>query len=93
MQPEIDRARLSRDVRQWLADNKLTTRTASASYPGLNPAMLSRACGERILSAPSLLVVCMVMRKDPRDYLVLHDTPKRNQTVTAMVPRETRGIL
>ena len=92
MRPEIDRARLSRDVRKWLADSGLTTRSAAAHFPGLNAAMISRACGERVLSAPSLLVVCSVMRRDPRDYLVLHDSAQRNQTVTAMVPRETRGM-
>lgn len=91
MQPDIDRTRLSRDVRQWLADNKLTTRSASAVYAGLNPAMISRACSEQILSGASLLVVCQVMRRNPFDYLTFVDQRERKQTVTAIVPRETRG--
>lgn len=91
MQPDIDRARLSRDVRQWLSDMKLTTRGAAFLYPGLNPAMVSRACSEQILSAPSLLLLCQVMKRDPFDYLILLDSVQRKQTVTAIVPRETRG--
>lgn len=91
MQPDIDRARLSRDVRKWLDEKNLTTRSAAGIYPGLNPAMISRACSEQILSAPSLLILCSVMQRNPFDYLVLLDSPKRKQTVTAFVPRETRG--
>jgi hypothetical protein len=91
MQPDIDRGRLSADVRQWLADSKLTTRSASTRYPGLNPAMVSRACNMQVLSAASFLVVCQVMRKDPHIYLTFRDRLQRNQYVTAIVPRETRG--
>jgi hypothetical protein len=89
MQPEIDRARLARDVRQWLDDNRLTTRSAPQIYPGLNPAMISRACRESILSAASMLALCAAMKRDPTAYLTFLD--KRNQTVTANVHRETRG--
>jgi len=89
MQPEIDRARLARDVRQWLDDNRLTTRSAPQIYAGLNPAMISRACRESILSAASMLALCTAMKCDPTAYLTfLH---KRNQAVTAHVNRETRG--
>ncbi|NEI60933.1 hypothetical protein [Rhizobium leguminosarum] len=87
MQPEIDRSRLSRDVRQWLADNRLTTRSAAAIYAGVNPAMISRACSEQVLSAASLLALCACMKRDPMDFLTF--VSKRNQTVTAIVPRET----
>lgn len=90
MQPEIDRARLSRDVRKWLVDNGLTTRSAQQACPGLNPAMISRACAESILSAASMLALCAAMKCDPTTYLVFLD--KRNQTVTANVHRETRGV-
>ncbi len=91
MQPDIDRARLSRDVRQWLSEKGLTTRGAALIYPGLNPAMISRACSEQILSAASMILLCEVMKRTPFDYLLLLDGAKRNQTVTAIVPRETRG--
>lgn len=89
MQPEIDRARLARDVRQWLDDNRLTTRSAPQIYAGLNPAMISRACSESVLSAASMLALCAAMKRDPTLYLTFRD--KRNQTVTASVQRETRG--
>ncbi|MBX5015930.1 hypothetical protein [Rhizobium lentis] len=89
MQPEIDRARLSRDVRQWLSDNRLTTRSAQQACPGLNPAMISRACSQSILSAASMLALCAAMKRDPTAYLIFVD--KRNQAVTANVHRETRG--
>ncbi|MGR9252719.1 hypothetical protein [Rhizobium leguminosarum] len=89
MQPEIDRARLSRDVRRWLTDNELTTRSAQQAHPGLNPAMISRACSESVLSAASMLALCAAMKRDPTTYLTFLD--KRNQAVTASVHRETRG--
>lgn len=91
MQPDIDRERLSRDVRQWLSEMNLTTRGAALIYPGLNPAMISRACSEQILSAASMILLCEVMKRKPSEYLLLLDGAKRNQTVTAIVPRETRG--
>jgi hypothetical protein len=90
MRPDIDRARLSRDTRQWIADNRLSTRRATDIYPGLNPAMISRACSEAVLSAASLLTLCAAMRKDPMDYLAMRDSPSKNQAVTANVSRETR---
>lgn len=89
MQPDIDRARLARDVRVWLVDNKLSTRDAQQAHPGLNPAMISRACRQSVLSAASMLVLCAAMKRDPVSYLILVD--KRFQTVTANVHRETRG--
>ncbi|ARM12107.1 MULTISPECIES: hypothetical protein [Rhizobium] len=89
MQPEIDRARFARDVRKWLAENKLSTRDAQQAHPGLNPAMISRACREDVLSAASMLALCAAMKRDPTTYLTFLD--KRNQTVTANVSRETRG--
>jgi hypothetical protein len=89
MQPEIDRARLARDVREWLSDNGLTTRSAQQACRGLNPAMISRACSQSVLSAASMLALCVAMKRDPTIYLVFFD--KRNQAVTANVHRETRG--
>lgn len=89
MQPEIDRARFARDVRRWLAENKLSTRDAQAAHPGLNPAMISRACRQDVLSAASMLALCAAMKRDPIPYLIYVD--KRNQAVTASVHRETRG--
>lgn len=89
MQPDIDRARLARDVRVWLFDNLLTTRSAPLAHPGLNPAMISRACSESVLSAASMLALCAAMKRDPTTYLIFLD--KRNQAVTANVHRETRG--
>lgn len=87
MQPDIDRERLANDTRQWLADNKLTTRSAPTIYAGLNPAMISRACSEKVLSAASMLALCACMKRDPMDFLTF--VSKRNQSVTAIVPRET----
>ncbi|TBE54446.1 hypothetical protein U8P68_10760 [Rhizobium ruizarguesonis] len=89
MQPEIDRARLARDVRVWLFDKHLTTRSAPQIHAGLNPAMISRACRESVLSAASMLALCAAMKRDPTTYLIFLD--KRNQAVTANVRRETRG--
>lgn len=89
MQPEIDRARFARDVRKWLFDNQLSTRVAQQAHPGLNPAMISRACRQDVLSAASMLALCAAMKRDPVAYLIYVD--KRNQAVTANVHRETRG--
>jgi hypothetical protein len=89
MQPDIDRTRLADDTRRWLEDNRLSTRRAAEIYAGLNPAMISRACSENILSAASMLTLCAAMKRDPMRYLVFLD--KRKQAVTASVPRETRG--
>jgi hypothetical protein len=92
MRPEIDRARLSSDTRQWLQDNRLSTRSAAAIYIGLNPAMVSRACSETVLSAASLLTLCAAMRRDPMDYLAMRNSPSKIQAVTANASRETRGL-
>ncbi|MBP2560830.1 hypothetical protein J2857_003599 [Neorhizobium galegae] len=89
MIPDIDRARLSVDTLQWLKDNNLSTRSASASFPGLNPAMVSRACTEQVLSAASLLTLCRVMQRDPLRYLIFTERRKQNQAVTAIGKRET----
>lgn len=86
--PDIDRALLAADVSAWMARNSLTTRSASAAFSGLNPAMVSRACTQQVLSAASLLTLCCAMRADPLRYLV--NVPRlQNQPVTAIGARET----
>lgn len=92
MIPDIDRARLASDTRAWLAANNLSTRSAAAAFPGLNPAMVSRACTEQVLSAASLLTLCRAMCRDPMHYLVMVERGQRNQTVTAFGKRETGEV-
>lgn len=84
---DINRDLLSSDTRQWLADNGLSTRRAAEIYEGINPAIISRACSRTPLSPGNLLALCACMKRDPMRYLIF--VSKRNQTVTAMVPRET----
>lgn len=88
VRPEIDRALLAADVTAWLAARGLSTRAASAVFPGLNPAMLSRATTGQVLSAASLLTLCRAMESDPMRYLTFAPLLK-NQTVTAIGERET----
>jgi len=90
MIPDIDRDRLAADTRAWLSDKGLSTRTASASFPGLNPAMVSRACNCQVLSAASLLTLCRAMRRNPMRYLVIGERGQPNQAVTAFGKREIR---
>lgn len=85
--PAIDRIALSRDITAWLAARGLSYRTATAAYPLLDPAMLSRAVNGRVLSAPSLLALCAVTGRSPFSYLVADG--EKNQPVTAIDPRET----
>jgi hypothetical protein len=87
MRPDIDRSKLSADTRQWLSREGLTTRSASAAFSGLNPAMISRACNEQVLSAASLLVLCRAMRRNPMRYLLPDGQQK--QPVTPFGKRET----
>jgi len=86
--PDIDRALLAADVSAWMARNGLTTRSASAAFAGLNPAMVSRACTLQVLSAASLLTLCCAMQADPLRYLV-NVSHQKNQAVTAIGARET----
>jgi len=87
MKPDIDRAKLATETRDWLARNRLTTRSASIAFPGVNPAMISRACNEQVLSAASLLTLCHAMHRNPMRYLLIQGQQK--QTVTAFGKRET----
>lgn len=87
MKPDIDRAKLASETREWLTRNGLTTRSASASFSGVNPAMVSRACNEQVLSAASLLVLCHAMHRNPMRYLLIEGQQK--QHVTAFGKRET----
>jgi hypothetical protein len=89
VKPGIDRERLAEDVTAWLRGHGLSTRNASSTFRGLNPAMLSRACTGKILSAESLLALCAAMEVDAARYLVWVPLLK-NQTVTAIGKRETR---
>lgn len=89
VKPEIDRERLAHDVGDWLRRRKLTTRSAAASFAGLNPAMISRASTGQVLSAASLLALCKAMKRRPERYLVMVPLV-RNQHVTAIAQRETR---
>lgn len=91
VKPDIDRGRLSEDVTAWLVSHKLSTRNASAVFRGLNPAMLSRACTGKVLSAESLLALCAAMEIDPTRYLTWVPLLK-NQTVTANGKRETPEV-
>lgn len=86
--PDIDRALLAADVSTWMPRNGLTTRSASAVFAGLNPAMVSRACTQQVLSAASLLTLCCAMQADPLRYLV-NVSRQQNQAVTAIAARET----
>lgn len=89
VKPDIDRALLAADVTAWLKARGLSTRNASAACEGLNPAMLSRACTGKVLSAESLLALCRAIDVNPMRYLVMAPLLK-NQTVTAIGKRETR---
>ena len=89
VKPDINRVLLAADVTAFLLERKLSTRNASAEFEGINPAMLSRACTGKILSAESLLALCSAMNLDPMRYLVMVPLLK-NQTVTAIGKRETR---
>ncbi|WP_411033823.1 hypothetical protein [Shinella sp. BYT-45] len=91
VKPDIDRALLATDVGAWLAENRLSTRTASAAAEGINPAMISRACTGQVLSAQSLLALCRAIGRDPMRYLVMVPL-LRNQAVTATGTRETREV-
>ncbi|HEX5935342.1 MAG TPA: hypothetical protein VFY63_14360 [Pseudorhizobium sp.] len=86
--PDIDRDKLAADTACWLEANGYSTRSAAAAHPGLNPAMISRACTAQVLSAASLLALCRAMGAEPMGYLVLVDRV-RNQAVTAIGKRET----
>jgi hypothetical protein len=88
VKPDIDREKLAAEVGQWLRRQKLTTRSAAAAFPGLNPAMISRASTGQVLSAASLLALCRAMKRRPGRYLVMVPLV-RNQHVTAIGKRET----
>lgn len=90
MIPDIDRDRLALETRAWLDRKGLSTRNASLEFPGLNPAMISRACSCQVLSAASHLALCAAMGVDPARYLRFTDRRQQNQTVTAFEKRETR---
>jgi hypothetical protein len=92
VKPEINRDRLALDVLEWMKGLGLSTRSASTAYPGLNPAMISRACTGQVLSAASLLALCRAMEKDPMSYLVCPARTVENQVVTAIGKRETAGV-
>lgn len=89
---EIDKALFARTVHEWLAAEGLTTRTASAAFEGINPAMVSRAVNCHVLSAASLLAICRAMEADPLRFLRFHDPRQQNQTVTAIDKRETEAM-
>lgn len=89
MRPDIDRDLLALDARDWLASLGLSTRNASVSFPGLNPAMISRATTCQVLSAASMLALCSAMGRDPARYLRFTSEPVRKQSVTANDFRET----
>lgn len=91
MRPELDRGRLSRDVKGFLAARGLSYRQAAAAFVLLNPAMLSRAVNGQVLSVESFLALCGTVGLDPMAYLVApgQDNGFRNQAVTAIVRRET----
>lgn len=91
MIPDIDRELLALDTRAWLDSKGLSTRDASSAFPGLNPAMISRACSCQILSAASHLTLCSAMGVDPAKYLRFTDRRQQNQAVTAFEKRETRA--
>lgn len=91
VKPEIDRSLLAADVTAWLVAHGLSTRNASLVFEGINPAMLSRACTGKVLSAESLLALCKAMGGNPMRYLVMVPLLK-NQTVTAFGKRETREV-
>lgn len=88
---DIDRARLSSDTLDWLDAHKLSYRHAAGLYQGLNPAMLSRACNCKPLSAANMLLLCAAIQKNPTSYLVLIDRRQQFQAVTAFEKRETSG--
>lgn len=90
MIPDIDRDRLAEDTRAWLARTGLSTRNASAEFPGLNPAMISRACSCQVLSAASHLALCGAMGVSPTEYLRFVDRHQQIQAVTPFEKRETR---
>lgn len=91
VKPDIDRAQLAADVTAWLVAHGLSTRNASLVFDGINPAMLSRACTGKVLSAESLLALCKAMGGDPMRYLIMVPLLK-DQTVTAIAQRETREV-
>jgi hypothetical protein len=93
MQPDFDRARFAEDVEAWRGKRGLSYRAAGALHPCLNLAMISRACNQRVLSVPSMLLICHVFGLDPLRYLVapVSGSFQRNQTVTAVESRETSG--
>jgi hypothetical protein len=93
MIPDLDRERLAIETRAWLEEKRLSTRNASISFPGLNPAMISRACSCQILSAASHLALCAAMGVDPSRYLIFVDRNKQKQTVTEIGKRETSGAV
>ncbi|QXZ79640.1 hypothetical protein [Rhizobium sp. L51/94] len=90
MAPDFDRAGFSHDVRQWLDRQRLSYRAAVAAHPSLNPAMLSRACHQKVLSVASVLMLARVIGLDPMAYLV--DGGQQNQAVTASDKRETLAV-
>lgn len=87
MKPQVDRALLAGHVRQWLSENGKSYRIAAGEFPILNPAMLSRACSEQVLSVESFLALCCVIGLQPMDYL--RGNGEAKQSVTAMGKRET----
>lgn len=89
VKPDIDRQKLADDVGRWLARNGHSTRAAALAFPGLNPAMISRASTGQVLSAASLLALCQAMKRPAARYLIMVPIV-RNQTVTAIGKRETR---
>lgn len=90
MQPDFDRAAFAADIETIRRKRKLSYRGAAALHPCLNPAMISRACSQRVLSVPSLLLLCHVFGLDPLRYLVA-PTSQEKQAVTAIESRETSG--
>lgn len=93
MQPDFDRARFAEDVETWRRKCGLSYRAAGALHPCLNLAMISRACNQRVLSVPSMLLICHVFGLDPLRYLLapVSEPFQRNQAVTAIESRETPG--
>lgn len=97
MADPFDRERFAATVRQRL--NGISTRQVVAVWPTLNIAMISRAKNGENLTIGSFLALCKALRLRPMDFHV--DGAKRRrvtrktilkQTVTAVEPRETKGL-
>jgi len=91
MRPDIDRDRLADRFDAWLKTKGLSYRQAASEHEGLNPAMINRARTGQVLSAPSLLALCLAMGANPFEFLVFVDQAKQKQTVTEIGKRETEA--